>query len=450
MDSRVPVLDGSQPRYTNLDSAASTPTLKSVLDAVDRFMVYYASVHRGMGFKSQLSTHFFERARRITLEFLGADPEEHTCIFVKNATEGLNILSHRVPLSAGRDVVITSAMEHHSNDLPWRTVARVVHIDTLPDGRLDLDDFDRKLAAYGDRTALVTVSGASNVTGFINPVADLARKAHASGAQFVVDCAQLAPHRAIDMLPLDDPAHWDYAVISAHKLYAPFGSGALVGRRDTFSKNAPFMSGGGTVKVVTYDDLTWGDERDEAGSPNTVGAVAMAAAMLTLREIGMDAVAAHEGELTTHALDGMLAIPGINVYGSTDRAEIHDRLGVIPFAIDGMSDVQVAAVLGYEYGIGARNGRFCAYPYTMRLMGLSAEEEAAANDRIRMGDASAIPGLVRVSFGLYNTHADIDRLIEALGCIARRDFRGRYRHDPKTGDSVPEGWNVRYEDHYNF
>jgi selenocysteine lyase/cysteine desulfurase len=449
-DARVPVLDGTRVRYTNLDSAASTPTLRSVLDAVDRFMVYYSSVHRGMGFKSQLSTYFFERARATTLAFLGADPDEYTCIFVKNATEGLNILAHRIPLTPERDVVITSGMEHHSNDLPWRGVARVVHVGTLPDGRLDLEDFDRQLECHGDRTALVTVSGASNVTGFINPVGELARKAHAAGARFAVDCAQLAPHRAIDMRSLDDPEHFDYAVISAHKLYAPYGSGALIGRRDTFAEDAPFMSGGGTVKVVTYEDQAWGDHRDEAGSPNTVGAVAMGAAMRTLLEIGMDAVAAHEADLTAHALAGMLAIPGITVFGSIDPAEVRDRLGVIPFAVDGMSDVQAAAILGYEYGIGARNGRFCAYPYTMRLMGLSAAEERAANDRIRAGDLRDIPGLVRVSFGLYNTLADVDRLLHALGCIARRDFRGSYRQDPQTGDFAPDAWTVRYEDYFDF
>jgi selenocysteine lyase/cysteine desulfurase len=341
-------------------------------------------------------------------------------------------------------------MEHHSTDLPWRSVGRVVHVGTRPDGRLDLEEFDRLLARHGENTALVTVSGASNVTGFINPVHDLARKAHAAGAQFAVDCAQLAPHRSIDMRPLGDPGQFDYAGISAHKLYAPYGSGALIGRRDTFDQRAPFMSGGGTVKVVTYDDLAWGDHRDEAGSPNTVGAVAMAAAMRTLSEIGMDAVAVHETDLTAYALAGILAIPGITVFGSTSPSEVEDRLGVIPFAVDGMSDVQAAAVLGYEFGIGARNGRFCAYPYTMRLLGLSATEEKAANDRIRAGDSRDVPGLVRVSFGLYNTREDVDHLLDALTCIARREFKGSYRQDPNSGDYVPDGWRVRYEDYFDF
>ncbi|HUF37917.1 MAG TPA: aminotransferase class V-fold PLP-dependent enzyme [Anaerolineales bacterium] len=449
-ESRVPVLDGSLQRYTNLDSAASTPTLKSALAAIERFMDHYASVHRGMGFKSQLSTHFFEKSREVTLAFLRADPEEHTCIFVKNATEGLNILAHRIPFTTERDVVITSGMEHHSNDLPWRNVGRVVHVKTLPDGRMDLDDFDRCLRAHGDRTALVTISGASNVTGFINPTGKLARKTHAAGALFAVDCAQLAPHRAIDMRPLDDPEHFDFAVISAHKLYAPFGSGALVGRKDIFAVDAPFMSGGGTVKIVTYDDHVWGDPRDEAGSPNTVGAIAMAAAMRTLEEIGMDAVAAHEAELTARALDGMTAIGGITIFGDRDPANAANRLGVIPFAIEGMTDVQAAAILAYEFGIGARNGRFCAYPYTMRLLGLSAAEEAAANARILSGDIRTVPGLVRVSFGLYNTPGDVDRLLHALDCVAHRKFQGTYIQDPVTGDFIPEGWRVRYEDYFDF
>ncbi|MGD9092154.1 MAG: aminotransferase class V-fold PLP-dependent enzyme, partial [Anaerolineales bacterium] len=246
LEIQVPLLDGSHKQYINLDNAASTPPLKFVQKTVNEFMNYYSSVHRGTGFKSQLSTHVYEEARNVVLNFVGADPGTHTCIFVKNTTEAVNKLARRFPFSSIRDVVITSGMEHHSNDLPWRSVAKTIHIETTVDGYLNEADFDEQLERYGQRLALVAITGASNVTGNLNPFHRLAEKAHAVGAQIVVDCAQLAPHRKIDMRPLDDLAHLDYVTLSAHKMYAPLGTGALIGRRDTFERGDPDMRGGGT------------------------------------------------------------------------------------------------------------------------------------------------------------------------------------------------------------
>jgi selenocysteine lyase/cysteine desulfurase len=233
IDAEVPILNGGYSRYINFDNASSTPPLKVVQKAVNDFMVYYSSAHRGTGFKSQLTTHAYEIARKSVLRFVGADADAHTCIFGKNATEAINKLARRYPFSSQRNVVITSGMEHHSNDLPWRAATKVVHVKLTPDGRLDEADFDEVLQRYSDQVALVAISGASNVTGFINPIHRLAKKTHRVGAKIAVDCAQLAPHRKIDMLPIDDPAHLDYIAISAHKLYAPFGVGALIGLRET-------------------------------------------------------------------------------------------------------------------------------------------------------------------------------------------------------------------------
>ncbi|MEA3439378.1 MAG: aminotransferase class V-fold PLP-dependent enzyme, partial [Chloroflexota bacterium] len=274
-DSMVPLLGGGQRAYVNLDNAASTPPLKAVQQAVDNFLPYYSSVHRGTGFKSQLSTHFYESAREAVLGFLNADAAEHACIFGKNTTEAINKLAHRFPFSAERDIVLTTMMEHHSNDLPWRGTANTVHIGVTRDGQLDEQDLDHKLSTYAKRVALVAITGASNVTGFINPIHQIAEKAHAVGAQILADTAQFAPHRKINMRRLSDPGHLDFVTISAHKMYAPFGTGALVGRKEIFERGDPDVSGGGTVMIVTVDDVVWAEapERDEAGSPNTVGAV---------------------------------------------------------------------------------------------------------------------------------------------------------------------------------
>jgi cysteine desulfurase/selenocysteine lyase len=287
VDTTTPLLDGNQHPYTNLDNAASTPPMKAVLEAVNRFMTYYSSVHRGTGFKSQLCTQAYEDARQSVLGFVGADPGVHTCIFGKNTTEAINKLARRFPFSPERDVVLTSGMEHHSNDLPWRARARTIHVSLTPDGRLDEADFDAKLEQYGQRLALVTITGASNVTGYLNPIYRLAQKTHAAGGQIAVDCAQLAPHRKVDMRPVDDPSHLDYVTISAHKIYAPFGTGALVGRRDTFEEGDPDISGGGTVELVTLDQVVWAEppDKEEAGSPNTVGAIALGAAIRELEKL---------------------------------------------------------------------------------------------------------------------------------------------------------------------
>jgi cysteine desulfurase/selenocysteine lyase len=234
LDALLPILDGTSRCYINMDNAASTPAMKAVLNAVDDFLVYYSSVHRGTGFKSQLSTHAYEQARSIVMDFVGANAKDHTCIFGKNTTEAVNKLARRLPVDGKRTMVMTTGMEHHSNDLPWRARGNVIYVHLTPDGRLDENDFDAQLAKYYDQIALVTVTGASNVTGYLNPIHRLAEKVHSVGAMIMADCAQLAPHRKIDMLPLDDPAHLDFISISAHKMYAPFGTGALIGRKDIF------------------------------------------------------------------------------------------------------------------------------------------------------------------------------------------------------------------------
>ncbi|RPJ39410.1 MAG: aminotransferase class V-fold PLP-dependent enzyme, partial [Chloroflexi bacterium] len=312
-------------------------------------------------------------------------------------------------------------------------------------------DFDHRLPDYSKRVSLVAITGGINVSGFINPVYRLAEKAHAAGAQILVDCAQLAPHRKVDMLPAEDPRHLDYVTISAHKLYAPFGPGALVGRRDTFQQGAPDYRGGGQVDIVTLDSVAWSDapERDEAGSPNTVGAVALSAALCQLQAVGMDQVAAHEAELTAYALPRLLGVPGLHIYGDTDPAQAASRLGVIPVQMEGVSHFLLAAVLSYEFGIGLRNGCFCAHPYILDLLDVQENEARYVRERILNGDRSEVPGLVRISFGLYNQFDEIDYLVDALHCVARRGYRGVYRQDPASGDYVPQGWQVNCDDYFS-
>jgi selenocysteine lyase/cysteine desulfurase len=447
VDEQVPLLDGRRVPYVNLDNAASTPPLQDVMDEIARFMPYYSSVHRGTGFKSRLSTEVYERAHEVIGEFVGADVSTNAVIFGKNTTEAINKLSYRIPLSDDA-VVITTMMEHHSNDLPWRGRAEAVHVAVTPEGRLDEEDFDRQLEKYNNRIALVAISGASNVTGFIQPIHRLARKTHEHGALILVDAAQLAPHRQVDMKPDADPEHLDFVAISAHKMYAPFGTGALIGPKEIFLKGEPEYRGGGTVDVVTADEVEWAGtpDRDEAGSPNVVGALAMAVAAQVLMEVGMDRVAAHEQELVEYTLERLGPMDRISIYGETDPARAGEKVGAIPFNLNGVSHFLVAAILGYEAGVGVRSGCFCAHPYVVHMLKLSDEEAATWREQLLGGDKSSMPGMVRMSFGCYNNTDDIDRLLEMLDRISMGNYDGDYQLDVASGEYLPAGYQESIPD----
>lgn len=451
IDQRVPVLDGSLQRYINLDNAASTPVLGEVLETVNQFMQWYSSVHRGTGFKSRVATQAYEDARQIVAQFVGANADEHTVIFGKNTTEAINKLSYRLPLSHD-DVVLVSQLEHHSNDLPWRARARVEHIGVDALGRLDEAHLDALLAEHAGRVRLVAVTGGSNVTGHIPDVHRIAVKAHAAGAQILVDCAQLAPHRAIDIGTLDDPAHLDYVTLSAHKMYAPFGTGALIGRRDTFERGEPEQRGGGTIEFVSLDDVTWahGPDRDEAGTPNVVGAVALAAAIRAMQRTGMATIARHEADLTAYALERLAQIDGLQIYGDADPAHAAQRLGVITFNLASRSHAFVAAVLSTEFGIGVRNGCFCAHPYLVRLLDLAPDDVRRLREKMTAGDRRAMPGMVRISFGSYNTFEDVDAVVDALRKIARGEYRGTYVQDRASGEFAALGFSPDVADFFSL
>jgi cysteine desulfurase / selenocysteine lyase len=451
IDQQVPVLDGSLRPYINFDNAASTPTLQDVLDTVNEFMHWYSSVHRGTGFKSRVATQAYDDARRIVADFVGANLQDHTVIFGKNTTDAINKLSYRLQLQKD-DVVLVSLLEHHSNDLPWRAQAHVEHVKADELGRLDVADLDRLLEVYKDRVRLVAITGASNVTGHLPDIHTIAQKAHATGAEILIDCAQLAPHRRVAMGDLCDPAHLDYVSISAHKMYAPFGTGALIGRKDTFERGEPEYRGGGTIEIVTVDNVEWSGapDRDEAGSPNVVGAVALAATIKALNQIGMDVIAKHEAELTTYALEQLKPIEQLEIYGETDVATVRHRLGVIPLNVKGMSHFKAAAILGTEYGIGVRNGCFCAHPYLLHLMRLTSEESNRVRHDILANNRHDMPGLVRISFGMYNTAAEVDVVVQALRDIAQGKYAGQYVQDVKSGEYHATNWQPNLAQYFKL
>lgn len=451
IDKMVPLLNGNKARYIYFDNAASTPTLEPVLSSLNSFMEWYSSIHRGTGFKSQISTHYFEQARKIVAEFFNVNLKDHLVIFGKNGTEAINKLAHRIPLPEDCVIFVTK-MEHHSNDLPWRFRRPVIHLAVDAQGRLDWQDFENKLEEYKGKVGLVAVTGASNVTGYINDVYKIAEITHENNAKIMVDAAQLAPHRKIDIKSPDHPQHLDFLAFSAHKIYAPFGLGVLITDRGMFKEGDPDMVGGGTVDLVSEDSAYWTDapEKEEAGTPNVAGAIALAKALNVIMDIGMDNIAEHEAMLTKYALEKLKKIPGLIFYGSVDESKVSERLGVISFNVKDMPHALVSAILNYEGGIGVRNGCFCAHPYIKCLLGVTVEETKILEEKILNHDRSTIPGAVRMSFGMYNTTDEVDQIIDILKIIAGGKYKGEYELFTKTGEYFPKNFEVDFNEYYKL
>jgi selenocysteine lyase/cysteine desulfurase len=436
-DAVVPCVDGSERRYVNLDSAASTSACTAVARAVDGFVPQYSSVHRGAGYKSRRSTAAYEAARRQALDFAGGRPGRDVAIICRNTTEAINHLAYRLRLHPS-DVVLTTVVEHHANLLPWGRPATRRYVECDLEGMFGVDDVVDGLNEQ-PRPRLLAVTGASNVTGWMPDVDAIAEAARERGVPVVLDAAQLAPHRAV-------PTSVDYVALSGHKMYAPYGAGALVGPAATFAEGDPFLAGGGAVDLVDLDEVVWNapPEREEAGSPNVIGAVAMAAAMAELGRVGWDAIAAHETALAERLRKGLAAVDGVRLLGPSLDTE---TLAIATFVVEGVHHALVAARLSAEWGIGVRHGCFCAHPYIIRLLGLGHEDVERYRAAVRAGDHRTMPGAVRASCGIASSADDVDTLVDAVAAIAASAGAPTpvpYRQDPSTGDFWPvcdvPGW----------
>jgi selenocysteine lyase/cysteine desulfurase len=404
----VPTVHGTV-EYANFDHAASTPALVSVSKAVDRALRTYSSVHRGNGYASRVTSAWYEQARAEVGEFVGAR-EGDEVVFTRNSTDSFNLLARALPRDTS---VFVFETEHHAALLPWK--ARQTVRLPVPGTSADAQALLRSaLKARHGRNRLVVLSGASNVTGEVWPVRELAAIARRAGARVVLDAAQLAPHRRVDL----DDLGVDYVVLSGHKLYAPFGAGVLAGRADWLDAAAPYLAGGGATKSVSERGVEWqtGPARHEAGSPNVVGAIALAAACHTLRA-NAAAVEAHERALGARLLEGLRAIDGVETYSLF--AEDHDRVAVATFTIDGLDSSLVSTALSAEHGIGVRDGKFCAHLCV----------DALLDDPYAAGPGTA----VRASVGLGSTPAHVERLLAAVADLAE--------HGPSCDyERTADGW----------
>lgn len=369
----VPLLNGETRTYINFDNAASTPALLDVIETVDELMQWYAGAHGGLGIKSRITVQACEAARAIVAHFVGANPREYAVSFVPDTRAAMRNLAQQLSLDAHAVVLAW---------MPGQTAsfgaAEVVHIANNATSELDESELDRKLAQYGDRVKLLAISAVSPLTGALLPIHHLAEKAHATDTHIMVDAVSLAAHRPLSIGALNDVAHIDYITLSGHTLHAPFGSGALIARRDVCEP-----------------------DRDCEPS-NITGAVALAAAIRVLEALGLSTIADHESQLTAYALGRLRAVDGIRIYGDPRPESIAHRLGVIPINLGDMPPGLTAAILSAEFGIGTRKDTF-----------------------------DDISEHLRISFGMYNIAEEVDMLIDALQRIARGRYYGRYQ--PDTG-----------------
>ncbi len=375
-----------------LDNAASSQVPNRVVEAISTAYTHAkANVHRGNHLLSQEATDAMEFGRIAAARLINA-PSREEIIFTRGTTEALNLVATTVgeTLNEG-DEVIVSAMEHHSNIVPWHFLHQrkgivIKVIPLLPDGSLDLNAYARLLT---DRTRVVSVCHASNVLGTINPVKQMAKMAHGVGALFCVDGAQSAPHSVVDVQDID----CDFFAFSAHKVYGPTGIGVLYGRRAILEQLPPYQGGGEMIGHVHWNDITWADIpfKFEAGTPDYIGAAAMASAVEFVEEVGMNNIAAHEHELAEYARQQMAAIPGMRFFGNAP-----ERCGVISFLIGKAHHYDTGMLLD-KMGIAVRTGHHCAQP----LM-----------------DTLGVEGTVRASFAIYNTAEEVDTFVAALRRIA--------------------------------
>ncbi|WP_433618948.1 aminotransferase class V-fold PLP-dependent enzyme [Dactylosporangium sp. CA-139114] len=401
----VKLSDGRCVDFANLDVAATAPCLRVVADVVAELLPYYGSVHRGAGALSQRCTREYEQARETVADVLGHGPGD-TVIFTRNTTDAFNLLARAVP--AGTTVVTFDA-EHHANLLPWRDAVR------LPAPRTPQEAV-AALELYLDRSRnpaiLVSVTAASNVTGEVWPVERLAEVAHRYGARIAVDAAQLAPHAPGRLAGLGA----DYVAFSGHKLYAPFGAGVLAGRADWLDAAEPYLAGGGASAHVPDDGpARWatGPARHEAGTPNLLGAVALATALRALHDRDLAGDLANTEQTLLHRLRaGLAALPHVEELRLFPADA--ERVGIVSFAVLGRDPGELAVTLGRDHGIGVRTGLFCAHPLTRRLLGEATGRLTGAALPEAAGCEPGAEQAVRASFGLGTTEEHIDRLLAAL------------------------------------
>ena len=429
-DTVYPVADGTSGPRRYLDSAASTLMMQPAFKVAQDFLEHYASTHSELHYAARGASHAFEWAHQRVLKFVGAPHDEYSAYFTgSGATAGFNrIAAEFAAERPQRDVVLVSEMEHHSNDLPHRKHSgEVVHIPLMgvapAYGGLDINVVRDIVEKYGERINYLAITGASNVTGSITPIHQLAKLAHSVGAYLVVDASQMIAHAPVAMKhESDSDSDIDVLVFSGHKIYAPGSPGAVIAKRKLLAEMAPAEVGGGMVDDVYLNKFIPSailPDREEAGTPNILGAITLGAVLDVLMKIGMDNIRLKEISLIDLAWEKLSAIDGVNLYGPAPS--LVPRTGTIPFNIQGFDHGLTAAALNDYHNIQVRNGCFCAHPYVREILkpelwALDIDPDAPNSE----ADVERKRGMARASFGIYTTEVDVLALVEAITDLVSR------------------------------
>ena len=430
LDTEYTLADGTTSKRIYLDTTASSLMMGVANRASNQFLKHYANTHSLLHFSAKISTKTYSWIHRRILEFVNADPDEFTCFFMgSGVTAGMNRMAKTLKrLRPERDMVLVSIMEHHSNDLPHRKHGgKVIHVPVNTQksnlGSMNLEIFEKYLEQFKDRINYVSITGLSNVTGIINPINQIAKLAHKYGVYVVVDAAQMAAHVPIYMSNANDPSsEIDVLLFSGHKTYAPGSPGVIIARKSFLSAIEPEEVGGGMVDKVFPDNYFVSKvfpDREEAGTPNILGAITLGSAIHVLDSIGMENILEEDLQLTQYTMNEMSAYKDIYIYGDTNVKDC-PRAGTISFNILNMDHGLVAAILNDYFNIAVRNECFCAHPYVEKMLHMTHKEEISnleCQDNRLAWTVEPWMGMVRASFGIYNSKNDVDKLISALSKI---------------------------------
>lgn len=463
LNTTYTLADGRKTRRVYLDSTASTLMMGAAHRAVTTFLNHYANSHSLLHFSAKITTREYGWAHERILSFLKADPQDYTCFFTgSGATGGLNRMARVLrDYRPEKDTVLVSLMEHHSNDLPHRKHAgRVIHIplDTRhgdQPGCLNMAALEQELKRQAGRVNYVAITGVSNVTGIINPIHKIAKVVHRHDAIILVDGAQMVAHLPVQLGGHFDPARdIDVFVFSGHKTYAPGSPGVVVCRKKILQGIEPEEVGGGMVENVSvenYEIKRTFPDREEAGTPNIPGAIALAAALEVLNYIGMESLSREEDTLLQQSLEAMQTIPDLIIYGETDPGTC-PRAGSISFNIRGLHHGLTAAILNDYFNIAVRNECFCAHPYVKEMiLDEIIDSFGSVPDGSQHHQYKLLAGMVRASFGLYNTAADVKTLITSLKEIVSRkaELSSHYRVN-ENGDYVHQTFKMESVNHFRI
>jgi len=422
-DQRTKLASGKTARVVLLNNAATTPPFASTLASVNAYLQTYGALHRGAGPHANATYEKAQDAINTIGRFIGLRKDQ-SLLFTQNTSAAINLFIRMLGLTK-KDTIITSEIEHTSNNLPWsfNSKACVVKARAFDDGSLDYIDLEAKVKKYAKTLKLIAVTGASNLSGSIPDIRKIAKLAHAHGAMLFVDAAQLVPHRPINM----KRDGIDALAFSAHKVYAPFGLGVLALPRAIMDVQ-PVDPGGGSIDMLSEKDVTWAPptHRHQTGTWNVTGIIALGESCKTILKTGWKTILAHESRLVAYTAEQLATVPGLIFYVQPDAYIREHRIGTFCFNLPHYHHALLSAVLDKEYGIETRAGTICNHRLVRRWMRIGEQEQKKIETKIKQGNRLASYGIVRVSLGIENTKQDIDALVAALSTIVAKGPQRKY------------------------